>query len=767
MVQDPNRNFGVLNIPNSVNVVFAIKTTMKISSEIGYNDTPVLLNPPIDQAALGRKFIHNPSAYDEEGDSLSYSLAKCLTENGDTIEGYTFPPASNTLYVDPLTGDLVWDSPMEIGLYNIAMKIWEWRYGVKIGYIIRDMQIEVFETDNNPPVTPDLDSFCVVAGTYIEYNITSTDEDNDLVTHSATGGVFLFEDSPAEFQTTNSDSGYVTSVFRWQTTCDHVREQPYSIVIKVEDNNEEVSLVDSDIFNIKVLGPAPENVIAVPTKNYIRLNWSPGICNNVTGYRIYRRIGSYGFVPDTCENGVPGYTGYVFVGETTGLNDTVFMDNNNGEGLLQGTEYCYMIVALFPNRTESIASGEVCSVLMQGTPVITNVSVNHTDRSNGSIFLAWAKPKDLNTIPAPGPYEYRIYRSPGILGSNFSPVHTFFDLEDTTFVDTLINTTDFGYTYRVELYNDEDGNRFIIGNPGEASSIFLHIEPADNELILHIRKNVPWINTDYIIYRQNRVTLDFDSLSVSKDTLYHDGNLANGVEYCYLVKSIGTYSRQGIVDPLINYSHENCGVPDDKEPPCPPELTVFSNCDSLYNELTWTKPDPECGIDIVSYKVYYKPKLVGNLEVIGTRNSPEDTTFIHYPELTMAGCYAVTAIDSFDNESARSMPLICVDNCTYFEIPNVFTPNEDNINDILKAKTYKFIEEIDIKIYSRTGNLVYQTDDPEINWDGKYNNNYVSPGIYYYICDIYENRLTGLELRNISGFVHVINEKGAKAPVEK
>ncbi|MBA7567780.1 hypothetical protein ES708_09497 [subsurface metagenome] len=62
---------------------------------------------------------------------------------------------------------------------------------------------------------------------------------------------------------------------------------------------------------------------------------------------------------------------------------------------------------------------------------------------------------------------------------------------------------------------------------------------------------------------------------------------------------------------------------------------------------------------------------------------------------------------------------------------------------------------------------MYQTDDPEINWDGKYNNNYVSPGIYYYICDIYENRLTGLELRNISGFVHVINEKGAKAPVEK
>ena len=250
VVQDPNRNYGVLNIPNSVNVVFSIKTIMLINPAIGFNNTPVLLNPPIDQAALGRKFIHNPSAFDYDGDSLSYSLAICLKENGEPIENYTFPPASDTLYVDPLTGDLVWDSPTEIGLYNIAMNVEEWRQGIKIGIIVRDMQIEVFESENNPPVNPELNNFCVEAGTYIEYNITSTDEDKDLMTHSATGGVFLFEDSPAEFLNTDSDSGYITSVFRWQTTCNHVREQPYSIVIKVEDNNEELSLVDIDNFNI-------------------------------------------------------------------------------------------------------------------------------------------------------------------------------------------------------------------------------------------------------------------------------------------------------------------------------------------------------------------------------------------------------------------------------------------------------------------------------------------------------------------------------------
>ena len=52
VVQDPNRNYGVKNIPNSVNVIFSVKTIISINPSIGKNSTPVLLNPPIDKAAL-------------------------------------------------------------------------------------------------------------------------------------------------------------------------------------------------------------------------------------------------------------------------------------------------------------------------------------------------------------------------------------------------------------------------------------------------------------------------------------------------------------------------------------------------------------------------------------------------------------------------------------------------------------------------------------------------------------------------------------------
>ncbi len=51
-----------------------------------------------------------------------------------------------------------------------------------------------------------------------------------------------------------------------------------------------------------------------------------------------------------------------------------------------------------------------------------------------------------------------------------------------------------------------------------------------------------------------------------------------------------------------------------------------------------------------------------------------------------------------------------------------------------------------------------------INWDGKIqgSNKLAAPGVYYYICDVYEKRITGIEVRNIVGFIHLYHEKGAK-----
>ena len=73
-------------------------------------------------------------------------------------------------------------------------------------------------------------------------------------------------------------------------------------------------------------------------------------------------------------------------------------------------------------------------------------------------------------------------------------------------------------------------------------------------------------------------------------------------------------------------------------------------------------------------------------------------------------------------------------------VPNVFTPNGDGINDIWKfsEENLKGMKEFHISIYNRWGQKVYETYSQEeavnIGWDGKNMLGLTcSPGIYYYV----------------------------------
>ncbi len=751
VMMDRNRNDGVKNIPNSVNKPFTIKTTFQISSDLGGNSTPVLLTYPIDKARVGEVFIHNPSAWDADNDSISYKLTKCLGEDGLVIPGYTYPPASNTLYVDSITGDLVWDSPTTTGIYNVAMLIEEWRKGVKISKIVRDIQIEVLEADNHAPDISPLQNLCVEAGTTVDFDVYAYDQDNDNITLTASGGAFN-SSPPAEFNITQHIPGYSTGNFKWETTCNDVAKQPHQIEFKAEDDNPNVKLVDYKTVRITVVAPAPENVTLSPTNNSINIVWEPSICTNASGYDIYRRKGYFGYTHSQCETGVPTYTGYQKISHVTGYLNTSYIDNNNGQGLQQGFVYCYMIVATFDDGAESYASDEVCSPLIQGIPIITMVTVDSTSQNSGIISIDWAKPKKYDTIP--GNYTYKIYRSTGLWGQNLQYVTTLNGINDTTFTDYNLNTKDSAYSYKVEFYKDNN----LVGSPQIASSIFEKLTAGDNKIRIDIQKNVPWVNTGYVIYRYNNDSLRYDSIAYTNKTYYTDSLLVNGEEYCYKIKSYGKYFIYNVKYPLINYSQENCDTPVDTTPPCPPVLTVTGDCDLFENYLSWTNPNNYCCDDVVKYNVYFSTTLHGNLNLLTTTQTQFDTTYLHQPIESMAGCYAVSAIDSFNNESIKSTK-VCIDQCTYYKLPNIFSPNGDNINDLYKPGPYKFVDHIDMQIFDRWGVLVFKTDNPDINWDGRnmFTGKMVSDGVYYYVCDVYEYRLTGIEPRNLAGFIQVVN----------
>ena len=63
---------------------------------------------------------------------------------------------------------------------------------------------------------------------------------------------------------------------------------------------------------------------------------------------------------------------------------------------------------------------------------------------------------------------------------------------------------------------------------------------------------------------------------------------------------------------------------------------------------------------------------------------------------------------------------------------NVFTPNNDGINDVFETIN-KNITFLDCKIYNRWGILVYEMVEPNEVWDGRTSAGIeCSPGVYYY-----------------------------------
>jgi gliding motility-associated-like protein len=180
------------------------------------------------------------------------------------------------------------------------------------------------------------------------------------------------------------------------------------------------------------------------------------------------------------------------------------------------------------------------------------------------------------------------------------------------------------------------------------------------------------------------------------------------------------------------------------------------------NVLRWTNPNNTCANDVIRYNVYFSQDGSSTLDSLTSTFRATDTVFYHRMAegLLLAGCYAVSAVDSFENESPLSAR-ICVDECIMYQLPNVFTPNDDNLNDLFRSiNLNNVVEKVDMKIFNRYGQLVYETNDPAVNWDGRYRNSNtrVASGVYYYICDVYEPRISGVEIRTLVGFVHLYAE---------
>lgn len=773
-MEDPNRNGGVTNIGSSVDIPFCVVSELIINPQTGHNNSVLLLNPPKEKACLNKLWIHNPGAYDPDGDILTYELVPCLGAGCSVIPTWTSPGDSaewtgcdDTFEIDPNTGDLIWDCCIYAGEYNVAILITEWRSVdgvlIKVGSVMRDMQITVQNCDNNPPVIEEIPDVCVVIDDVVTINMDATDPDGDGIDLDAVGGPFQVDN----FATFNQ----VIGLFQWQPDCPEVRQEPYYVNFKAIDDGN-VQLTDIETVAITVVAPPVENPVAEAAGNAIQLNWEPHYCVSQFDsfdyddfhYKIYRRNGSSGWQPDYCQRGVPDDIGYSLIATVQGLNSSSYLDEF---GLGYGGEYCYLITACWPDGSESMASIEFCAELIKDVPVITHVSVLDTEPGTGVNDIWWSPPSELDSANFGPPYFYRLFTSPGFEEAESliyqSDPSDFVISPDTNYTHVGLDTETTPNAYRLEFYSDGE----VIGESATASSVWISLTPNDNMLTVNIDHRVPWINYEYDVYV-------FDDvggwvLNGTTDSLSYDiTGLVNNVEYCVYVEAEGTYNSQALVDPLINLSQEVCGVPYDLTPPCPPELFVDNDCENIMDSVEWTNPNLTCADDVTGYNLYYTPIQDGEYELIEFFEPDDWTDFLFNEDgefNSIAGCFYVTALDSLlpgpdgnlqQNESEPSN-IVCVDNCPIYLLPNVFSPNNDDQNDLFVPFPYKFVESVDFQVFNRWGGLVWSTSDPALGWDGRHvdSGQVVSDGVYYYTIRVNTIRLVGIVPEHFSGHIQV------------
>ncbi len=825
-----NRNEGVINMKESVQTSFYIETLVVINSELGLNGTPLLLNPAVDfTAAIGQRFIHNSNAYDAEGDSLAYRLIipRQIPDNSATpkqVTDYRDPtqaPAGGkdelglktaTFRIDSLTGDLVWDAPAAKGQYNVAFEILEYRNGVLISITVRDMQIIVKEGVNKRPILELPDEICIQAGERVNVIIKASDKENHPIVITSVGPVYKNTDPPvnnippiqfiatpyATFTSSSTPKVNATGTFDWQTSCDHIRAKAYEVLFKVEDSpgGTEPKLTDSKTWRIRIVAPSILGFVGKPKgSGAVELSWTKYNCA-LPGAEIlvYRKVGCTPFVANSCFGGIPLNLGYTLI-DTIPIETTSYVD----KGLSNNVLYSYRLVVRFAEATgggEGIVSKEVCLDVPLQMPVITNVSIEKTSKTNGEVFVKWTRPLGFLPDGVVGPYQYRVNRAEG--NGSFTPIKSInTDIvssnADTLFTDTGVNTSDKVYNYNIELWYTKNGVFTLLDGTLPAATVRLTPIPSDKAIILKWVANVPWSNDNqkHVVYRETTpgifniiaevLVSDAKSYTYTdngQDTYAADGvnNLVLDTEtsYCYKVLTVGAYNNiKAISQLLLNNSQIICASAKNFVKPCPPVLkvnelkceelkTISCNSINFENILSWTTAQgSNCDTTYRGFHVYYARYEGDALVKVASLMDGSLRKFSHTGISSFAGCYYITAINKFGNESDPSNK-VCKDNCTDFlQFPNVITPNNDGKNDDFQPMYCAlFVKSISYSVVNRNGAAVFksQSTDPLIKWPGVNNEGVELPvGIYYYQAEVTFDRLQkNPPKQKVKGWVEII-----------
>jgi gliding motility-associated-like protein len=262
------RNYAITNLSQPGNEDMYIRTCALDNTISPCNNSPQFLNDPVPFFCANQPVNYNHGVIDVDGDSLSFQSVSPQNASGPvTYTGglsATNPfivTGSGPFSVDPINGDINF-TPSQTQIGVMAIRVSEYRNGVLIGCVVRDMQFTIINCQNNLPTASGVNgsannyALTLPACSDTCFTITSNDADAaDIVTMTWNQGI-----QGATFSSTGSP--HPTGTFCWTTTANDVGTHLFTVQVK--DNHCPITGSNTYSYQITVVPSSDPPVSAGP-----------------------------------------------------------------------------------------------------------------------------------------------------------------------------------------------------------------------------------------------------------------------------------------------------------------------------------------------------------------------------------------------------------------------------------------------------------------------------------------------------------------------
>ena len=253
--------------------------------------------------------------------------------------------------------------------------------------------------------------------------------------------------------------------------------------------------------------------------------------------------------------------------------------------------------------------------------------------------------------------------------------------------------------------------------------------PSETVHTVAVQYSATYVNSD--------IQIDFDFTTVNNsayEIVFFENDNSTADKF---TTNTGTTQRMLSNCTLVEsyYFEATFGAAISKSAPIIPDLSgtlsppAIQSMDGELVNATFELEFNQAPVGTSNYRIY-KKNPDDTFSAIGTSSSPEftDTNLIS-GQLEL--CYTVAYEDDCGNTSEMSPEFCFPLSVGTIRLPNAFTPNGDGINDTFTVGDGVFIN-FQMQIFDRWGNLIFNSTNPSLGWDGTYNGTPASIGGYAY-----------------------------------